>query len=167
MFYLTLSRSTKKLLLLVLSALFAYWLLLAQATCSASEMYQISEREETRIITLTELSILQEKLSEVSQINGKLQNELTDWRTSLNLSQNELKRAKQELAAAQEELRMLRAEYLLLKEKSTSQEQRLKIANESLKKSAAELKRERLRIKAQRNAWTVIACGAVVAAIGK
>lgn len=158
----------KAIKILWLSALLALLLCLlfsSPAISRASEM-QVQDQEETRIITITELNTLQEKLNEVSQSNGKLQNELTDWRTTLHRSQNELKRAKRELTAAQEELQMLRAESLLLKEKSASQEQRLKSANESLKKSAAELKQERLRIKAQRNTWACISVVlAVVAAI--
>lgn len=151
MFYLTLSRSTKKLLLLVLSALFAYWLLLAPGTASASgtpvpapKVYTMSEAQ---------LNTLEKNLDLLEQILAQQDPELTALQLQLAESRNELKALRSELATSREQLQKA--------------EDSLQSVNKLLEKYAQEEKKKRLKIKAQRNLWTVIACGAVVAAIGK
>lgn len=130
MFYLTLSRSTKKLLLLVLSALFAYWLLSMPAICSASGMYQITEQE---------LVQLETNLNRLEQLSKTQQAELTRLRIQLQKSQTELQLLRNQLNTSSTQL--------------TIAQQSLQTANLSLQRYAAEVKQERLRIKAQRNAW--------------
>ena len=79
---------------------------------------------------------------------------MTDSRTALLKSQAELKKA-------QQELRTLQLQLAELKALSVSQENSLQKVNESFRQYAAEQKKERLRIKAQRNGWiaaTVLAC---------
>lgn len=130
MFYLTLSRSTKKLLLLVLSALFAYWLLSMPAICSASGMYQITEQE---------LVQLETNLNRLEQLSKTQQVELTRLRMQLQKSQMELQLLKSQLSTSSAQLAIV--------------QQSLQNANLSLQRYATEVKQERLRIKAQRNAW--------------
>lgn len=152
MIYPDFSHSTKKLLLLFLSALFSYWVLLAQATCSASGTQVPNPKPAiTYQITEPELHRLDEIFIQLSQNNGKLQNELTDSRTELAKSQEALKKAQQELIKLQLQISEL-------KSLSVNQENSLQKVNESFNRYAAEVKQERLRIKAQRNAWQ----GAVV-----
>lgn len=147
MFYLTLSQSTKKLLLLVLSALFAYWLLLAPATCSASgtpePVYQITEQELTQLET---------NLTRLEQLSQAQQGELTRLREQLKKSEQELQLLKNQLNTSKEQL--------------MTAQQLLQTANESLQQFAAEEKRTRLRIKAQRNLWECVSMAfAIVAAV--
>ena len=146
----TLDLQTKKLLLLFLSLLLCWWLFFAPGTASASG----TPEEQTRVVTLAELDRLDSIFSQLQQRNGKLQNELTDSRTALLKSQDELK-------AAQQELSRLQLQIAELKALSVNQESSLQKANESLQKVAAEEKAKRLRIKAQRNTWAtacVLAC---------
>lgn len=145
MFYLTLSQSTKKLLLLVLSALFAYWLLFAPGTASASGM----PAEKTYTITETQLSKLQTNLDLLEQILAQQYPELTALQLQLAESRNELKALRSELATSREQLRKA--------------EDSLQSANESLEKYVQEERRTRLRIKAQRNGWQVIAACTIIA----
>ena len=152
MIFQSLDRPTKKLLLLFLSLLLCWWLFSASGTCSASGIPE----EQTRVITVAELDRLDSIFSQLSQDNGKLLNELTDSRTALLKSQAELK-------AAQQELKRLQLQLAELKALSVNQESSLQKANELLAQYAAEAKRERLRIKAQRNTWEAIAACAVIA----
>ena len=109
---------------------------------------------------MKELDRLDSIFSQLSQANGKLQNELTDSRVELQKSQAALKQARQELM----QLRLQLAE---LKSLSESQESLLQKANESLKEYAAGQKKTRLRVKAQRNTWEVIACMAIIGCLIK
>ena len=143
---------TKKLLLLLLSCLFCWWLLAASATCSASG----TPAPQTVTVEVAELNRLDSIFSQLSQVNGKLQNELTDSKTALIKSQAELKRA-------QQELKQLQLQIATLKALSVNQENSLQKVNESFKEYAAEQKRTRLRIKAQRNGWAAAAACLVVA----
>ncbi|MBR2182966.1 MAG: hypothetical protein IJ858_06040 [Acidaminococcaceae bacterium] len=137
-------RTEKKLLLLALSLLFCYWLFAGSATCSASgtpePMYQITE---------SELTTLETNLAQLKSINDRLQ---TDLRAQSN-----------EATQLRKELNALRSELSNLKQQSMMQENSLTNANRLLETYAIEAKRERLRIKAQRNGW---AAAAVLACIG-
>ena len=147
---------TKKLLLLFLSLLFCWWLLVASGTCSASEMPE----PQTATVEIAELNRLDSIFSQLSQVNGKLQNELTDSRAELLKSQEALKKARQELMQLQLQIATLKA-------LSVNQENSLQKVNESFKQYAEEQKRTRLRIKAQRNTWEAVAACLVVALIAK
>ncbi len=147
---------TKKLLLLFLSLLFCWWVFSASATCSASEMPE----PQTATVEIAELNRLDSIFSQLSQVNGKLQNELTDSRAELLKSQEALKKARQELMQLQLQIATLKA-------LSVNQENSLQKVNESFKQYAEEQKRTRLRIKAQRNTWEAIAACLVVALVVK
>ena len=151
MFY-SLDLATKKMLLCFLSCLFAWWLLGGSVTASASEMPD----PQTVTVEVAELNRLDNIFSQLSQVNGKLQNELTDSKTALIKSQAELKRA-------QQELKQLQLQIATLKALSVNQENSLQKVNESFRQYAAEQKKERLRIKAQRNGW---AAAAILTCIG-
>ncbi len=143
---------TKKLLLLFLSLLFCWWVFSASATCSASEMPE----PQTATVEIAELNRLDSIFSQLSQVNGKLQNELTDSRAELLKSQEALKKARQELMQLQLQIATLKA-------LSVNQENSLQKVNESFKQYAEEQKRPRLRIKAQRNGRAAAAACLVVA----
>ena len=139
---------TKKLLLCFLSLLFAWWLLVASGTCAASgtpePVYQITE---------SELTTLENNLAQLSSINTRLQLDLkvqSDEATALKLEVTELKK----------QLEQLRSQ-------SVKQEDSLATANKLLEQYATEAKRERLRIKAQRNTWEAVACLAIIGCIVK
>ena len=149
-------RTEKKLLLLVLSLLFCFWLFAGSATASASEMPE----PQTATVEIAELNRLDSIFSQLSQVNGKLQNELTDSRVELLKSQETLKKARQELMQLQLQIATLKA-------LSVNQENSLQKVNESFKQYAEEQKRTRLRIKAQRNTWEAVAACLVVALVTK
>lgn len=148
----TLDQTAKKWLLLFLSVLLCWWLFSASATASAAEI----QNEQTRVVYLSELDRLDNILNQLQQRNGKLKNELTDSKTALLKSQ-------QELTAALQELKKLQLQLAELKALSVSQKTSLQMANESLAKFAAEEKQKRLKIKAQRNGWAAAAACLVVA----
>ena len=138
-------QTTKKLLLLFLSALLCWWLFFAPATCSASApepMYQISE---------TELTTLENNLAKLSAINSKLQTESKTQNTQVK-----------ELL---EQVRLLQNQLTALRLESEKQQDLLTAANKSLEQFAIEAKNERLRIKAQRNTYFVLMVAAAVAAV--
>ena len=139
---------TKKLLLLFLSLLFCWWLLVASGTCSASEMpepmYQITE---------SELRTLETNLAQLRSANERLQ-------VDLRAQSSEATQLKKELAALRKELSDLKA-------LSVTQESSLTNANKLLEEYAIEAKRERLRIKAQRNGWAAAAACLAVALVVK
>ena len=147
---------TKRLLLLFLLCLFAWWLLGGSVTASASEMPD----PQTVTVEVAELNRLDSIFSQLSQRNGKLQNELTDSNTELIKSKEALKRAQQELM-------QLRIQIAALKSLSVNQENLLQKANKSFEEYAAEQKKERMKIKAQRNAWAVAAIATCVICIIK
>lgn len=140
--------TAKKLALLLLSLLFAWWLFMASATCSAAEM-----PEPTYTITETQLITLEKKLELLDQVLAQQNPELTTLLLQLTESRKELAMLRKELATSKEQL--------------TKAEESLKNANLFLEKSAQEAKRERLRIKAQRNTWEAIAACLVVALVVK
>ena len=139
---------TKKLLLLFLACLLCWWLFFASGTASASEM-----PEATYTITETELSQLETNLAQLSAINTRLQ--------------TDLKVQSQEATALKKEVVALRKQLEDLKHLSQTQENSLTTANKLLDEYAIAAKKERLRIKAQRNTWEAIAACLVVALVVK
>ena len=141
-------RTEKKLLLLVLSLLFYWWLWGGCATASASRtpepMYQITE---------SELMTLETNLAQLRSANERLQ-------VDLKAQSSEATQLKKELAALRKELSDLKA-------LSVTQESSLTNANRLLEEYAIEAKRERLRIKAQRNGWAAAAACLAVALVVK
>lgn len=147
MIYQDFSANTKKLLSFFVSVLLAFFLLFMPATCSASgtqeQMYQITE---------TELVQLETNLNRLDQLSKTQQAELTRLRIQLKKSQMELQLLKNQLSTSSTQL--------------TIAQQSLQSANLSLQTYAQEVKRERLRLKAQRNTWECISVAlAVVAAV--
>ena len=137
MTFLTLDLTQKKWLLLFLSS----------ATASASGMQETPEK--TYLITETQLKALEQKLTLLDQVLAQQSPELTTLQLQLTESRRELATLRNELSMSKEQL--------------TKAEESLRNANLYLEKSAQEAKRERLRIKAQRNGW---AAAAVLACIG-
>ena len=141
-------QTEKKLLLLLLSLLFCWWLFFAPGTCSASgtpePMYQITE---------SELRTLETNLAQLRSANERLQ-------VDLRAQSSEATQLKKELAALRKELSDLKA-------LSVTQESSLTNANKLLEEYAIAAKKERLRIKAQRNTWEAIAACAIIACIAK
>ena len=144
MIFQNLSLTEKKWLLAFLSALLCWWLFFAPGTCSASGM-----PEPTYTITETQLKGLEMRLTLLDQILAQQNPELT----TLQL----------QLAESKKELAMLRNELATSKEQLTKAGESLRNANQFLEKSAQEAKKERLRIKAQRNGWAAAAACLVVA----
>lgn len=144
----TLDQTAKKWLLLLLSVLLCWWLLSASATCSASPT-----QEKTYTITETQLQALETRLNLLDQILAQQNPELTTLQLRLAESKNELA--------------MLRSELNTSKERLTKAEESLQNANQLLTQYAQEAKRERLRIKVQRNTWEAVAACLVVALIAK
>ena len=133
---------TKKLLLLLLSLLFCWWLFSASATCSASGTYQITEEELTR---------LEINLSRLEQISRTQKTELTRLQEQLTKSEQELALLKSQLATSSTQL--------------TQAQNSLQTANELLKQYADEEKKKRLKIKAQRNGYFCLMVAATIAAV--
>lgn len=128
------------------SLLLCLLVLLPAVTSSASEMpepvYQITE---------TELQALEQKLTLLDQVLAQQNPELTALQLQLTESRTELKQLRKELSTSKEQL--------------MKAEESLRNANLFLEKSAQEAKRERLRIKAQRNTWTAISIGLGILAL--
>lgn len=135
-------QTTKKLLLLFLSCLLAWWLLGSPATCSASGTYQITEEELTQLET---------NLSRLEQISRTQKTELT--------------RLRQQLAQSQEQLQVLKAQLNTSAEQLTTAQNSLDNANKLLKEYAQEEKNKRLRIKAQRNGYFIMMVAATAFAV--
>ena len=133
---------TKKLLLLLLSLLFCWWLFSSPATCSASGTYQITEEELTQLET---------NLRKLEQLSSTQKTELTRLRQQLTKSEQELALLKSQLATSSTQL--------------TQAQNSLDNANQLLKEFAQEEKNKRLRIKAQRNTYFCLMVAAAVAAV--
>ena len=117
------------------------------ATSSASETpatYQITE---------SELRTLETNLAQLRSANERLQ--------------VDLRAQSSEATALRKEVTALRKELSDLKALSVTQESSLTNANKLLEEYAIEAKRERLRIKAQRNAWEAVAACALIAFVAK
>ena len=148
MIFTNLTLREKKWLFLFLLCLFSWWLLVASGTCSASgtpePMYQITE---------TELTTLENNIIRLKSINTRLQ--------------TDLKVQSQEATLLRKQLDELKSELERLRSLSQKQENSLTNANRLLEQYATEAKKTRLRIKAQRNFWEVMAACLVVGLIVK
>ncbi len=145
---------TKKLLLLFLSLLLCWWLFFAPATCSASE-----------IPTLANQSVAVYQITEPELV--RLENNLVSLKASNERLQVDLKVQSDEATMLRQQLDALKKELSDLKQKSKTQGDSLTNANRLLAEYATEAKRERLRIKAQRNTWEVVACLAIIGCLIK
>lgn len=134
-------------LLLFLSLLFSWWLFSSPGIASASN------GQRTYTITEQELVTLENNLAKLSAINNKLQMESKTQNTQA-----------QELL---KQVQLLQNQLSILRQESEKQQALLIAANKSLEESAIAAKKERLRIKAQRNTWEAIAACLVVALIAK
>lgn len=134
----------KKWLLLFLLLLFAWWLFSAGATCSAAS------EQRTYTITEEELVTLENSLARLKAINSKLQLESKTQNTQAK--------------ALQEQVQLLQSQLTALKQESERQQELLTAANRSLEEYAIAAKKERLRIKAQRNTWACATVAVIVAA---
>jgi len=142
----------KQYFLLLLSALLCFWLVFAPVTSAESAtpekqtpvMYQITEQE---------LTTLENNINTLKSIN-----------TSLQMESN---KQQEQLKALQEQVKLLQEQLAISQAASEKQEQSLTSANKLLEQYAIDAKRERLRIKAQRNAWEVVAACAIIACIAK
>lgn len=139
----------KILLFVFLLSLFCWWLFSASGTCWASETPPVK----TYTITEAQLQALETRLSLLDQILAQQNPELTTLQLRLAESRNELSTLRSELNTSKE--RLMKAEESLVN------------ANQLLAKYAEETKRERLRIKAQRNTWLAVALVAATVAIVK
>lgn len=112
------------------------------------------------MITQSEMERLSDNLTRLKKINTQSQIELKTLRNELATSKMELDEARKQSTELKNQLDELTAA-------SRKQEASLKTANESLKEYAREEKRTRLRIKAQRNTWEIVAAGLLVAWVAK
>ena len=147
MIFQSLKLKEKIWLLLFLSLLFSWWLFFSPATASASN------EQRTYTITEQELVTLENNLAKLSAINSKLQMESKTQNT--------------QAAELQKQVQLLKSQLSTLRQESEKQQALLIAANKSLEEYAIEAKKERLRIKAQRNTWEAIAACLVVALIVK
>lgn len=92
-----------------------------------------------------------------------LETNLAQLRSANERLQVDLKAQSSEATQLKKELAALRKELSDLKALSVTQESSLTNANRLLEEYAIEAKRERLRIKAQRNGWAAVAACLVVA----
>ena len=135
-------RTEKKLLLLLLSLLFCWWLVSGSNTVYASEMYQISE---------VELTQLETNLRNLEQLS--------------NTQKTELTRLREQLAQSQEQLQTLKAQLNTSAEQLTTAQNSLDNANKLLQEFAQEEKNKRLKIKAQRNVYFTLMVAATAFAV--
>lgn len=135
-------QTTKKLLLLFLSCLLAWWLLGSPVTCSASGTYQITEEELTQLET---------NLRKLEQISSTQKTELTRLQEQLTKSEQELALLKSQLATSSTQL--------------TQAQNSLQTANKLLQEFAQEEKNKRLKIKAQRNTYFTLLVAATAFAV--
>lgn len=133
---------TKKLLLLLLSLLFCWWLFSASATCYASGTYQITEEELTQLET---------NLRKLEQLSSTQKTELT--------------RLQEQLAQSQKQLQMLKAQLNTSAEQLTTAQNSLDNANKLLEEYAIAEKNKRLKIKAQRNTYFTLLVAATAFAV--
>ncbi len=124
--------------LLLLSLLLFVWVW-RPAICSASG----TPEEQTRVVYLSELDMLDSRLTRLAQLS--------------QTQKLESARLKTQLTASAEQLRMLKAQLTTSEQQLTAAQNSLQNANELLAKFAADEKKKRLRIKAQRNTWIAIA----------
>lgn len=143
------------------SLLLCLLVLLAPATCSASET------PATYQITAAELTELQDNLSRLQLINDSLTQALGEQRNKAVDLQTALTEAQEQLTEARRRQTALQAELTSLKSLSKMQAESLEKANKSFEMFAKEEKARRVRIKAQRNAWEAVAACALIAFVAK
>lgn len=138
----------KKILLLLLSALLSFWLVFAPVTSAESAM---PEKQTVAMYQITEPELVQleTNLAQLKSINSRLQ-------MDLKVQSDEATALKQEVTKLKRQLEKL----LLL---SQTQGESLTNANKLLEEYAIAAKKERLRIKAQRNTWEAVAACLVIA----
>ena len=138
----------KKILLLLLSALLSFWLVFAPVTSAESAM---PEKQTVAMYQITEPELVQleTNLAQLKSINSRLQ-------MDLKVQSDEATALKQEVTKLKRQLEKL----LLL---SQTQGESLTSANKLLEEYAIAAKKERLRIKAQRNTWEAVAACLVIA----
>lgn len=116
--------------------------------------------EKTYRVTETELGQLENNLTELQKVNADQKKNSEALKTELTESQTKLKKAETESVRLSEQLTGLR-------KTATEQEALLEKANQSLAEYAKEEKREKQRLKRQRNAAWCVAAVAVGAYIAK
>ena len=138
------------------AALVGLCTLLLLYCCSGQVSAAATTGEPMYTISQSELSELSSNLMTLKEDNEKSQTELSELRKELATSMEELNEARKQSAELMTELQQLKSQ-------SQSQQVRLKDVNASLQQFAKEEQRTRLRIKAQRNGWEVVAAGLLVA----
>lgn len=116
--------------------------------------------EKTYRVTETELGQLENNLTELQKVNAEQKKNSETLKIELTESQTKLKKAETESVRLSEQLTGLR-------KTATEQEALLEKANQSLAEYAKEEKREKQRLKRQRNAAWCVAAVAVGAYIAK
>ena len=137
----------KKLSIIFLLPLL-FWLLPSVGSCSGSQTYQISE---------TQLTALENHLTELESNNAALM-------TLLEESEMDLTEATRQLNESKNQIAKLRNQLQALKNESEEARQSLLIVNEELRKAsesfkASERAHEKIegRLRTQRNIWEAIA----------
>ena len=139
------SLKEKLIMLLLLLLLLCSWLGLFPGTCSASGTPQ------TYTITVAELQGLDSRLERLGQLSETQRLESMRLRDTLTRSEQELQTLKSRLNTSTAQLEQAQSSLLS--------------ANQLLEQYAAAAKKERLRIKAQRNTWLAVALVAATVAI--
>ncbi|HCW87338.1 MAG TPA: peptidase M24 [Dialister sp.] len=116
--------------------------------------------EKTYQVTETELGELESNLTKLEKVNEEQKKNSETLKTELTASQTKLKKAETESVRLSEQLTGLR-------KTATEQEALLEKANQSLAEYAKEEKKEKERLKRQRNAAWCVAAVAVGAYIAK
>ena len=116
--------------------------------------------EKTYQVTETELGELESNLAKLQKVNEEQKKNSETLKTELTASQSKLKKAETESVRLSEQLTGL-------KKTAIEQEALLEKANQSLVEYAKEEKREKQRLKRQRNAAWCVAAVAVGAYIAK
>ena len=145
MTFLTLDLQTKKWLFWFLLCLFLWWLVAPSGTASASGTPQ------TYTITAAELQGLDSRLERLGQLSETQRLESMRLMDTLTRSEQELQTLKSKLNTSTAQLEQAQSSLLS--------------ANQLLEQYAAAAKKERLRIKAQRNTWLAVALVAATVAI--
>ena len=114
-----------------------------------------SAEEKTYRITESELTLLEENLSELSSVNNEQREKLTSLQEMLKASETKLE-------ASERNSRMLSVKLDWLSKELTEQTSLLENANRLLKEYEQEEQRKRRRIERQRNTAYVLAAIAVI-----
>lgn len=153
MIFTFLHQREKKWLLLFLACLFSWWLFSAQAICSASGTQTPVPEEKTYTVTEVELQGLDSRLERLGQLSETQRLESMRLQAQLTKSAEQLRTLQTQLVTSTAQLQQAQSSLLS--------------ANQLLEQYAAAAKKERLRIKAQRNTWLAVALVAATVAIVK